>query len=87
MGPFHIHATRVQPVGVFTAMHGTDFISQAEAYQFYQKHTIPPVGLPREVATLPAFLASDEAIYSTGAEFIADSDWNAGLVNDSLPQL
>ena len=68
-------------------MHGTGSISQAEASQFYQKHAIPPVGLSREVAALAAFLASDEAMYSTGAEFIADSDWNAGLVNDSLPQL
>jgi 3alpha(or 20beta)-hydroxysteroid dehydrogenase len=79
MGTFLILMTNIHLVGVFTAMHGTDFISQAEAEaeaeadQFYQKHAIPPVGLPREVAALTAFLASNEAIYGTGAEFIAES--------------
>ena len=68
-------------------MHGTDFISQAEADQFYPKHAIVPVGLPKEVAASAAFQASNEAIYSTGAEFIADSGWGAGLVDDLLPQL
>ena len=52
-------------------MHGSDFISQEDADRFYQNHAIPRVGLPREVAALTAFLASHEATYSTGAEFIA----------------
>ena len=47
----------------------------------------PASAYPGEVAALSAFLASDEATYSTGAEFIADGGWSAGLVNDSLPQL
>jgi 3alpha(or 20beta)-hydroxysteroid dehydrogenase len=87
MGKFNIRVNSVHPGGVFTAMHGSDFISQEDADQFYQNHAIPRVGLPREVAALTAFLASDEATYSTGAEFIADGGWSAGLVNDSLPQL
>ena len=87
MGKFKIRVNSVHPGGVFTAMHGSDFISQEEADKFYKNHAIPRVGLPREVAALSAFLASDEATYSTGAEFIADGGWSAGLVNDSLPQL
>jgi 3alpha(or 20beta)-hydroxysteroid dehydrogenase len=87
MGKYNIRVNSVHPGGIYTAMHGSDFISQEQANEFYQNHAIPRVGLPREVAALSAFLASDEATYSTGAEFIADGGWSAGLVNDSLPQL
>ena len=87
MGQFNIRVNSVHPGGIYTAMHGSDFMSLEDANKFYQHHAIPRVGLPREVAALTAFLASDEATYSTGAEFIADGGWSAGLVNDALPQL
>ncbi len=87
MGKHNIRVNSVHPGGIYTAMHGSDFMSQEDADQFYQHHAIPRVGLPREVAALTAFLASDEATYSTGAEFVADGGWNAGLMQDSLPQL
>ncbi len=87
MGKFKIRVNSVHPGGIFTAMHGSEFMSQEDADKFYKNHAIPRVGLPREVAALSAFLASDEATYSTGAEFIADGGWSAGLVNDALPQL
>jgi len=87
MGQFNIRVNSVHPGGIYTSMHGSEFMSVQDANKFYQNHAIPRVGLPREVAALTAFLASDEATYSTGAEFIADGGWSAGLVNDSLPQL
>ncbi|MFT4519546.1 MAG: 3alpha(or 20beta)-hydroxysteroid dehydrogenase [Halioglobus sp.] len=87
MGKYNIRVNSVHPGGIYTAMHGSDFITEEEANSFYQQHAIPRVGLPREVAALTIFLASDEATYSTGAEFIADGGWSAGLVNESLPQL
>ncbi|MEZ5501248.1 MAG: SDR family oxidoreductase [Halioglobus sp.] len=87
MGQFNIRVNSVHPGGIYTAMHGSAHMSLEDANKFYQHHAIPRVGLPREVAALTAFLASDEATYSTGAEFIADGGWSAGLVNDSLPQL
>ena len=87
MGQFNIRVNSVHPGGIYTAMHGSDFMSLEDANKFYQHHAIPRVGLPREVAALTAFLASDEATYSTGSEFIADGGWSAGLVNDALPQL
>lgn len=87
MGKFNIRVNSVHPGGIYTVMHGSEFISQEDADKFYQQHAIPRVGLPKEVAALTAFLASDEATYSTGAEFIADGGWSAGLVNESLPQL
>lgn len=87
MGKFNIRVNSVHPGGIYTAMHGSEFMSLEDANNFYKNHAIPRVGLPKEVAALTAFLASDEATYSTGAEFIADGGWSAGLVNDSLPQL
>ena len=87
MGKFGIRVNSVHPGGIYTAMHGSDFISLEEANNFYKSHAIPRVGLPREVAALSAFLASDEASYTTGTEFVADGGWSAGLVNDALPQL
>jgi 3alpha(or 20beta)-hydroxysteroid dehydrogenase len=53
--------------------------------QFYTHHPIPRVGKPIEVAKMTAFLASDDASYSTGSEFIVDGGWNAGLRLDVLP--
>jgi 3alpha(or 20beta)-hydroxysteroid dehydrogenase len=87
MGKFKIRVNSVHPGGIYTAMHGSDFISVEEADAFYGTHALPRVGLPREVAALSAFLASDEASYSTGSEFVADGGWSAGLVNEALPQL
>jgi 3alpha(or 20beta)-hydroxysteroid dehydrogenase len=87
MGKFGIRVNSVHPGGIYTAMHGSDFISLEEANDFYKSHAIPRVGLPKEVAALSAFLASDEATYTTGTEFVADGGWSAGLVNDALPQL
>ncbi|NQX88293.1 MAG: glucose 1-dehydrogenase [Halioglobus sp.] len=87
MGKYRIRVNSVHPGGIYTAMHGADFISQEQADTFYNDHALPRVGLPREVATLTTFLASDEASYSTGSEFVADGGWSAGLVNTSLPQL
>jgi 3alpha(or 20beta)-hydroxysteroid dehydrogenase len=87
MGKFKIRVNSVHPGGIFTSMHGKEFMTQQDADQFYQQHAIPRVGLPEEVAALTVFLAGDEASYSTGSEFIADGGWNAGMVEDALPQL
>lgn len=87
MGKYNIRVNSVHPGGIFTSMHGKEFMTQEEADQFYANHALPRVGLPEEVAALTVFLAGDEASYSTGSEFIADGGWHAGRVEDAMPQL
>lgn len=87
MGKHGIRVNSIHPGGIYTAMHGCDFMSVEQANEFYTKHPLPRVGMPEEVASITAFLASDEASYSTGSEFVADGGWHAGLVNEVLPQL
>ena len=68
-------------------MHGAE--GQAEPSEqdnaFYVNHALPRVGLPIEVANMSLFLASDESSYSTGAEFLVDGGWQAGLRLSMLP--
>ena len=87
MGQYGIRVNSVHPGGIYTHMHASDLISVEEANQFYTDSALPRVGQPEEIACMIAFLASDEASFSTGAEFIADGGTSAGKVNPSAPQL
>jgi 3alpha(or 20beta)-hydroxysteroid dehydrogenase len=87
LGQYGIRVNTVHPGGIFTDMGGkTDFNPDpASMDPFYNRHAIPRVGLPKEVAYVTLFLATDEASYSTGSEFIADGGWHAGLREEMLP--
>ncbi len=87
MGKYGIRVNSVHPGGIYTAMHGSGFISEEQADQYYKRQAIPRVGKTSEVANISLFLASDEASYSTASEFIADGGWHAGLVDPALPSL
>jgi len=87
MGKYNIRVNSVHPGGVYTDMHGKDFMTREQADATYGFQALPRVGMPREVAAVTAFLASDEASYSTGSEFKVDGGWNAGAINEMLPQL
>ena len=87
LGHHKIRVNTVHPGGIATDMHSTDEGAGSEdADAFYKNQAIPRVGKPQEVANMSAFLASDEATYSTGAEFVVDGGWNAGLALDFLPK-
>jgi 3alpha(or 20beta)-hydroxysteroid dehydrogenase len=47
----------------------------------YDAYPIPRVAQPQEVANLAVFLASDESSFCTGAEYLIDGGWLAGVVN------
>jgi 3alpha(or 20beta)-hydroxysteroid dehydrogenase len=68
-------------------MHASDLISVDKASTFYQDIALPRVGMPEEVANMICFLASDQASFSTGAEFIADGGSSAGRINETAPQI
>lgn len=87
LGKYGIRVNSVHPGGIFTAMGGkvSDDADPTSMDPFYSHHAIPRVGLPHEVAYVTLFLATDEASYSTGSEFIADGGWNAGLYQDLMP--
>ncbi len=86
-GPHNIRVNTVHPGGVFTAMHGSGDKTEpdAEDNAFYAQHPLPRVGLPIEIAKMSLYLASDDSTYSTGAEFIVDGGWSAGMRLDLLP--
>ncbi len=86
LGQYGIRVNSVHPGGIFTAMGGKGVSSEEEMNKsVYANFPIPRVGQPEEVARLTLFLASDEASYSTGSEFVADGGWFAGLRHSGMP--
>ena len=87
MGKYNVRVNSVHPGGVYTHMHGKDFMTVEQANESYKDQALPRVGLPHEVANVTLFLATDEASFSTGAEFKAEGGWSAGLRQAGLPEL
>ncbi len=87
LGQYGIRVNSVHPGGIFTAMGGAGVgISEEEmSKSVYADFPIPRVGRPEEVAYVTLFLATDEASYSTGAEFMADGGWAAGMRMPGMP--
>ena len=67
LGPEKIRVNSVHPGFIATEMTAGTGVEQTAAIQPLRR-----VGQPEEVATVVLFLASDEASYVTGAEFVAD---------------
>jgi 3alpha(or 20beta)-hydroxysteroid dehydrogenase len=83
LGQFGIRVNSVHPGGVFTPM-----IGDIPKEIFDAGHTQLALGRsadPVEIATMVLFLASDEASYCTGGEFVVDGGWLAGDINPFLP--
>lgn len=83
LGPHGIRVNSVHPGGVDTAMGnplGSDDVD--EAYGFLP---LARMAKPDDIASVVAFLASDESAYITGAELVVDGGWLAGLYEPQLP--
>ena len=83
LGQFGIRVNSVHPGGVFTPM-----IGDVPAEMFDASHSHLPLGRAGrvdEIATMVLFLASDEASYCTGGEYLVDGGWLAGDINPFLP--
>jgi 3alpha(or 20beta)-hydroxysteroid dehydrogenase len=86
LGQYGIRVNTVHPGGIYTEMGGKGAVSEEDMNASVYKHfPIPRVGQPEEVANVTLFLATDEATYSTGSEFVADGGWFAGMRNPGMP--
>ncbi|MEH6551604.1 MAG: glucose 1-dehydrogenase [Pseudomonadales bacterium] len=86
LGQYGIRVNSVHPGGIFTEMGGAGMISEEDINAaVYSEFPIPRVGQPTEVAYVTLFLATDEASYSTGSEFVADGGWFTGMRKPGMP--
>ncbi|GMU79630.1 MAG: 3-alpha-hydroxysteroid dehydrogenase [Acidimicrobiia bacterium] len=83
LGQHGIRVNSVHPGGVWTPM-----VSVPTAEEFDAAHAhlaLQRSGRAEEIAAVVCFLASDDASYCTGAEFVVDGGWLAGDVFPYLP--
>lgn len=77
LGPKGIRVNMIHPGGVATEMGAPQGNVPAE----YSKAPLRRIGQPREIATVAAFLASDDSSYCSGAEILVDGGWTVGTRN------
>lgn len=86
LGQYGIRVNSVHPGGIYTIMGGAGAASEEDLNTgVYANFPIPRVGQPEEVAYVTLFLATDEASYSTGSEFVADGGWFTGMRTPGMP--
>ena len=80
LAEFGIRVNSVHPGGVLTRMviDSAGARTDGEAEAFIKAMPLARFAEPVEISRLVAYLASDEASYSTGSEFIADGGLLAG---------
>ncbi|PCJ37906.1 MAG: 3-alpha-hydroxysteroid dehydrogenase [Cellvibrionales bacterium] len=79
LGPDNIRVNSIHPGGIHTPMITQTGMDDAAMNNIFGKVPLGRVGQPEEMATLAAYLASDDSSYSTGSEFIADGGLTAGF--------
>ena len=87
LGPLGIRVNSIHPGGIDTEMlrPGGEVAGLPDADELNRRFGHTPlrrVGQPIEIARLALFLASDDASYCTGAEFVADGGMLAGPRTD-----
>lgn len=79
LGKYGIRVNSLHPGGVQTKILDDTGLSQEQAVEAFKQIPLGRIGQSEEMATLAAYLASDDASYSTGSEFIADGGLTAGF--------
>ena len=79
LGHLGIRGNSVHPGGVDTEMVRGAPDASPDLDARWQSQPIARVAEPREIASVVLFLASDDASYCTGAEFVADGGMLAGM--------
>lgn len=80
-GPLGIRVNMIHPGGVATEMGAPGGVVPEE----YAKAPLGRIGNPAEIASVAAFLASDESSYCSGAEILVDGGWTVGTHNPWTP--
>ncbi|WP_432199079.1 SDR family NAD(P)-dependent oxidoreductase [Streptomyces sp. bgisy027] len=75
--PFGIRAVSISPGVIETPGTEAQFADPAVRDALAAQLLLPRPGLPKDVVGLAAFLASDEASYITGADFVVDGGMSA----------
>jgi 3alpha(or 20beta)-hydroxysteroid dehydrogenase len=83
LGPLGIRVNCVVPGPVRTAMTARKGWEDADYDRAYGGYPLARMGQPEEVAAVSVFLASDDASFCTGADFIADGGVLAGKPRDA----
>ena len=83
LGKDGIRVNSIHPGGILTPMITGAGLDAETAGEIFGRVPLQRIGQPEEIATLAAYLASDDASYSTGSEFIADGGLTAGFALDA----
>ncbi|HEX6312498.1 MAG TPA: glucose 1-dehydrogenase [Acidimicrobiia bacterium] len=78
LGHYGIRVNSVHPGGIDTEMVAGPEFAAVDKELVYGSQPVPRIGRPDEVAKLMVFLASDDASYCTGAEYLIDGGMLAG---------
>jgi len=78
LGAYGIRVNSVHPGGIATDMSSGSDVAELDPSTVYQRLPMGRIGNVHEAAGLIAFLASDDASYITGAQYLLDGGRNAG---------
>lgn len=77
LGPQGIRVNMIHPGGVATEMGAPAGVVPSA----YDEAPLGRIGQPHEIASVAAFLASEESSYCSGAEILVDGGWTVGTRN------
>jgi 3alpha(or 20beta)-hydroxysteroid dehydrogenase len=84
LGPAKIRVNAILPGSILTPMGNPQNEDLATFGRHFAGYPLGRIGQPEEIARLALFLASDDASYCTGAEFLADGGASAGVFYEGV---